>query len=58
MRNDQTIRCARISIAPAWSSSGQNSGTAPHRTYAPSPYAIPRRSRSFDNPTLPLAPRG
>lgn len=35
--SDHTIRCARISRAPAGSSSGQYSGKSPHSPYAAKP---------------------
>ena len=35
--NDQTMRCARISIEPARASSGQNKGTMPQSPYAAIP---------------------
>ncbi len=40
---DQSTRWARISIAPAGSSSGQYSGNAPHSPYAATPYSNPLR---------------
>jgi hypothetical protein len=42
--SDQAIRWARISTAPAGSSSGQKSGNRPQRKYAPTPAASPSRS--------------
>src|SRR3954454_13242902 len=41
--SDQTIRWARISTAPAGSSSGQYSGKNPHITQAARPSRSPRR---------------
>src|SRR5919202_5976436 len=41
--NDQTTRWARISTEPAGLTSGQKSGTRPHRTYAATPAARPVR---------------
>ncbi|CAO0831575.1 hypothetical protein SMICM17S_02371 [Streptomyces microflavus] len=44
---DQTIRWARISIAPDGFSSGQKRGTMPHIPYAPTPYSRPGRCSFF-----------
>src|SRR4051794_18495627 len=50
---DHRIRCARISTAPAGSSSGQYSGNSPQMPYAATPSRKPRRDSEISGRVTP-----